>query len=145
MPRQSDSAENKPGEKAMMRKLAVMVLALSFATLGCGSDDGKKPTTDGGIDGPKTTDVKPADVAPDVNPADVAGDLPPAVDLGPDKATVVEVGVDQGVDQGTGVDVGKDAGVDGTTHVDVGGPDLKVGVDSTPGVDLGASEAGTAG
>ena len=87
MPRQSDSTENKPGEKAMMRKFAVTACALSFAALGCGSDSGTTADTsvkpdvsvlkDGAADTyvPIDATVPDAPVQPDAAKPEVEGEV----------------------------------------------------------------------
>jgi hypothetical protein len=150
MPRQSDSAENKPGEKAMMRKLAVTVFALSLAALGCGSDSGTPaPDTGAPIDGAKTPNLDTAQV-PDVSwgpevqaSLDVSTpDLPQTIDQaqGLDQA--------QAVDQATPViDTQKPVdtqAIDSTKPVLDGGVDTQR-VDSGATVDSGSVDGGSAG
>jgi hypothetical protein len=154
MPRQSDSAENKPGEKAMMRKLAVTVFALSLAAFGCGSDSGTKttdapvtPPADGG--GKLDTPVPGADVpVPDApivdSPAlDTAKDVP-AVDVAQvlDQAQPVDQ-APQTLDTAKVVDV---QSIDSTKPVVDGGVnDTKAPVDSGSTVDSGSVDARSAG
>jgi hypothetical protein len=147
MPRQSDSAENNPGEKAMMRKLAVTAFALSLAALGCGSDSGTKPTPDTGValDGAKT-DVVSQDVGqtPDVVPAgpevQVALDGPSAdVPLVLDSPVLLDQA--QVLDQAPQIVVDAPKQVD-TQAIDGPKPVLDGGVE-TPRVDSGAVDSGS--
>jgi hypothetical protein len=148
MPRQSDSAENKPGEKVMMRKLAVTAFALSLAALGCGSDSGTKPTPDTGvaIDSAKPdvvttpTDTATPDLTIQVTPDTGTPDLA-AVDAAivPDVAQTVDQAPPI-VDTAKSVDV---QGIDGAKPVLDGGaadtqhPDTQR-VDSGASVDAGS-------
>jgi hypothetical protein len=149
MPRQSDSAENKPGEKAMMRKLAVTVFAaLSFAALGCGSDSGTKSpdayVAPGTEAGQKDTGSK--DQAQ--QGSEVQANGPEAglgIEAGKVDGTVAPVDQAPPVDQVVAPVDGPKAPVDGTVKPVDGG----VGVDATPAVvdgsstpDAPASEAG---
>jgi len=141
MPGQRDSAENKPGETAMIRKLSVTVLALSFAALGCGSDNGTPPKEAG------PPDVAPRDigVGPDLTPP--PPDLKPTPDV-PQQPDVAAPDLPMGPDvpkgeAGLGVD---GPGVDVETVVDTGGlqgeaqePDL------APAIDGGIIDSGTNG
>jgi hypothetical protein len=157
MPRQSVSAENNPGEKAMMRKFAIAVFALSLTALGCGSDSGTT-TPDAQADGVATppaaeagagrdvatasevaTPVVDAFVADVAVPSDLAVPdvaLPLDVAQPTDVAQVIEAGnkdAAPALDGGTAgaVDAGKDAA-----------PALDGG--TAGAVDAGAGEAGLA-
>jgi hypothetical protein len=135
MPRQSDSAENKPGEKAMMRKLAVTVFVLSVAALGCGSDSGDKPDTG------TVVEAGQKDMAP--GPDQAMG----TPDMGTDMGSTAEVmaPVDtQMVDTGSVV-VPVDGGVDSGSAVDSATGDAPAAVDGGAKLDTAASEAGSVG
>jgi hypothetical protein len=154
MPRQSDSAENKPGEKAMMRKLAATVFVLSLTALGCGSDsDTKTPDTGVTVDGGKTDVVTPsldvqtpdAPFGPEVQASqDVSTpDLPQTID----QASVLDQA--QGVDHASPtVDTAKP--VDTKVIIDGAKPSVDGGVDaqhvdSGATVDSGSVDGGSAG
>jgi hypothetical protein len=135
MPRQSDSIENQPGEKVMMRKLAVTVFALSFAALGCGSDSGTSNLVDTGItpavdSGAKDTSAADAHVTPDVTAATV--DTAKQDDV----ATPSDVAVSN--DTNTQVDVGLT--VDASAQADVIVPALD---GAKPSVDTAADSGET--
>jgi hypothetical protein len=130
----------------MMRKLAVTVFVLSFAALGCGSDEGSPAKNDTGVppDGPKadvamgpdttlpTPDapvVPDAPMAPEAGPETQQADLPPAIDMVPagEAGQTTEAGmqtdlppvqVDSGSQDGTSQQL--DAGVDGGEDVEPG-------------------------
>jgi hypothetical protein len=159
IPRQSGSADDKPGEKSMMRKLVVAVFVFSFAALGCGSDEGSPAKNDTGVppDGPKadaamgpdttlpTPDapvVPDAPVAPEAGPEAQQADLPPAIDVTPagEAGQTTEAGtqtdlppvqVDGGATDGTPQQL--DGGIDGDTD---GGEDVEPGEVAVP-VDSG--------
>jgi hypothetical protein len=147
MPRQSDSAENKPGEKAMMRKLAVTVFAFSLAALGCGSDSGTNPVDTGVASEAGKTDVY---VAPaiDTSPADAPIGADAYIPLDTAKVDTTAVDGPNGIDQAQVLDTAP--GVDGPKGVDaqgIDGPKVQVdgGVDAAK-VDTGnLVDAGTAG
>jgi hypothetical protein len=157
MPRQSDTAENNPGEKAMMRKLAVTVFALSLAALGCGSDSGNKtPDTGVAIDGAKTDVVTPnpdiaqtpdAPMGPeaslDTTKVDVSTpDLPQTLDQA--QSLDQALGVDQApptVDTAKTVDT---QGIDGAKPSVDGSVDTKR-ADAGAAVDSGSVDGGSAG
>ena len=136
----------------MMRKLAVTVFAaLSFAALGCGSDNGNKspdayvaPAEAGAkLDVSKDQAMGPETQAPgpEAGQAEEAG-------AGVDTAKVVDGAgsVDQApqVDQGSAVD-GPKTTVDGAKTVDGGLPDATPTVDGGGALDASASEAGSVG
>ncbi len=146
----------------MIRKLAVTAFVLSFAALGCGSDNGTPAKKDTGVaDGPATNkDVAPtpdqALVSPDVN-QDVSTTTPdtsgqPDAQVATDVGSVSEAGgpvVDAGgtTDTHQAVDT---AGTDtAQVHID-GGADSQVGeaggaADAHPAIDGGAIDSGSAG
>jgi hypothetical protein len=144
MPRQSDSAENKPGEKAMMRKLAVTVFVLSVAALGCGSDSGKE-TPDTGVaaevGGQKDMGQDQATMTPDAETTvdmGTASEANPSVDGAMVDGSVV---VDGGVADAPAAD-GPATHVDGGS-VDGGAGDMAPAVDGGAKLDTAASEAGS--
>jgi hypothetical protein len=142
MPRQSDSAENNPGEKAMMRKLAVTVFALSLAALGCGSDSGNPaPDTGVAIDGAKTDVVTPNPDIAQTPDAPMGLEVQAKVDVStPDLPQTLDQA--QSLDQALGVDQAPQA-VDTAKTVDTQGIDgAKPSVDSS--VDTKRADAGAA-
>jgi hypothetical protein len=150
MPRQSDSAENNPGEKAMMRKLAVTVFALSLAALGCGSDSGNKTNPDTGvgaeagkndtvIPGPETQADAP--IGPEV-PLDTAKVDVPAVDT-PQALDAPQTDLpSQPLDTAKPVD---GPGIDSVKPVVDGGVDSQPSVDTGSALDAGAMDTGSKG
>jgi hypothetical protein len=133
MPRQSDSAENNPGEKAMMRKLAVTVFALSLAALGCGSDSGNK-TPDAPMGPEASLDTTKVDVS--------TPDLPQTLDQA--QSLDQALGVDQApptVDTAKTVDT---QGIDGAKPSVDGSVDTKR-ADAGAAVDSGSVDGGSAG
>jgi hypothetical protein len=149
MPRQSDSAENNPGEKAMMRKLAVTVFALSLAALGCGSDSGTKtPDTGVALDTGKTDTVTPAT---DTQIADAP--IGPEVQLDTAKVDVPAVDTPQVLDvaqtdlpsQPLDTKAVDSPGIDSTKPVLDGGVDSQPKLDTNPALDAGATDAGSHG
>jgi len=106
----------------MMKKLAVTIFALSFAALGCGSDDGT-PNKDSGpkLDGLPGLEVQVNGPEVQVNGPEVQVNGP---EVGaPDKAPDVNVPLD------------------GTTVLDAGAPDVPI-VIIDGGIDAPVTEAG---
>jgi hypothetical protein len=153
MPRQSVSAENNPGEKVMMRKLAIAVFALSLTALGCGSDSGS-PAPDGGHAGdsavtPGAEAGAPKDVASTPDAAAPADG--PGVDVAAQADAAAPSDVAQTVDAGQVTEAGNldvPSTVDGGPRIDGGAvdsntPDVAAAHDVSP-VDAGEGEAGLA-
>ncbi len=119
----------------MMRKLVVTVFALSFVTLGCGSDNGTKIPDAG-------KDMVQQDTNPGAEPQ-VVPDVPMgaevAAETGKDQAMTPDG--QEGIDQSPLID--QAAPIDSENAMDVQAPDAPAvdggtpAVDAQPGIDTG--------
>jgi hypothetical protein len=143
--------ENKPGDKAMTRKLAVTVFAMSLTLVGCGSSSTTKPDVGADVKAPVADVAGPEAAKPDlaVVPGPEVGVPTPDAPI-PDAA----VPADTATPDAPVADVGRDGGQlgDGGSLTDVkaeGGARPEGGIDVPIGkldaLDAPATDAPDAG